>query len=78
MACMAAKPIVDGIENDYQGQLIVIRLNVQDRAVRPLLEAYEFQFTPTFILFDGDGEEVLRSVGAIDPRQVSQVLETSP
>jgi thiol-disulfide isomerase/thioredoxin len=78
MACMAAKPIVDGIENDYRGELVVIRLNIQDRDTRPVLETYGFQFTPTFILFDGEGEEVLRSVGAIDPRQVSQTLEKLP
>lgn len=78
MACMAAKPIVDGIENDHRDNLIVLRLNVQDRDTRPLLQVYGFQFTPTFILFDGEGKEVLRSVGAIDPRQVQQTLEPSP
>jgi thiol-disulfide isomerase/thioredoxin len=78
MACMAAKPIVDGIEKEYQGHLIVLRLNVQDRDIRPMLAKYGFQFTPTFILFDGDGDEVLRSVGAIDPRQVQALLERLP
>jgi thioredoxin-related protein len=78
MACMAAKPIVDGIEDQSRGTLAVIRLNVQDRSVRPLLNTYGFQYTPTFILFDGEGKELLRSVGAIDPRQVQQVLESIP
>jgi thioredoxin-related protein len=75
---MAAKPIVDGIEGQHQGELAVIRLNIQDRAARPLLATYGFQYTPTFILFDGEGEELLRSVGAIDPRQVQEVLESFP
>ncbi len=75
---MAAKPIVNGIENDHRGELIVLRLNVQDRDVRPILPKYGFQFTPTFILFDGNGEEVLRVVGAIDPRQVEEILEALP
>ena len=78
MACLAAKPIVDGIEDDHQGELVVLRLNVQDRQIRPLLAQYGFQFTPTFILFNAEGKEILRSVGAIDPRQVDQALETSP
>jgi thiol-disulfide isomerase/thioredoxin len=78
MACMAAKPIVDGIENDHRDDLIVLRLNVQDRDTHPIQDTYDFQFTPTFILFDGEGNEVLRSVGAIDPRQVQETLESLP
>ncbi len=75
---MAAKPIVDGIEQDHQGELSVIRVNIQSGGTAPLLQTYGFQYTPTFILFDGEGEEVLRSVGAIDPQQVDQVLESLP
>lgn len=75
---MAAKPIVDGIEQNHLGELSVVRLNVQSGGARPLLEAYGFQYTPTFILFDGEGEEVFRSVGAIDPQQVDQALESLP
>ncbi|TFH38138.1 MAG: thioredoxin family protein [Anaerolineales bacterium] len=75
---MAAKPIVDGIEEQNRGTLSVLRFNVQARATQPLLDEYGFQFTPTFILFDADGVEVLRSVGAIDPRQVQEALESMP
>jgi len=75
---MAAKPIVDGIEEQNRGELSVIRLNVQSNSTRPLLAQYDFQFTPTFVLLDADGEEVLRSVGAIDPQQVQDVLESLP
>jgi thiol-disulfide isomerase/thioredoxin len=75
---MAAKPIVDGIEDENRGDLTVLRLNIQDRDIRPILSVYGFQFTPTFILFNGDGEEVLRSVGAIDPHQVQQTMESLP
>lgn len=75
---MAAKPIVDGIEEQNQGELSVIRLNVQDNSSQPLIERYDFRFTPTFILFDSGGEEVLRSVGAIDPQQVQDMLDSLP
>ena len=75
---MAAKPIVDGIEAQNRGELSVIRLNVQSNSAQPLKDLYDFRFTPTFVLFDGDGDEVLRSVGAIDPQQVQEVLETLP
>jgi thioredoxin-related protein len=54
--------------------LTVIRLNVQDRAGRDVAAAYGFQYTPTFILLDGDGQELWRTVGAVDPVAVRQSL----
>ena len=74
---MAAKPIVDGIERDYESRLMVIRLNVQEPAGRELAERFRFRTTPTFILFDPEGEQLLRSVGAVDPIQVRSALEAS-
>ena len=71
---MAAKPIVDGIEQEHASSLRVIRLNVQEPAARALAEQFDFRFTPTFILFDLDGNEVQRWVGAIDARQVREQL----
>ncbi|MEE9216542.1 MAG: thioredoxin family protein [Anaerolineales bacterium] len=72
---MAAKPIVDGIERVHEGKLTVIRLNIQDPAGEALLERYEFRFTPTFIFFDGAGEELQRWVGAIYSAEVRELLE---
>ena len=75
---MAAKPIVDGIEREHKQQLSVIRLNVQDPAAEALLERFGFRFTPTFIFFDGAGDELQRWVGAIDSAEVRQLLEDLP
>jgi thioredoxin-related protein len=75
---MAAKPIVDGIEDEHRGMLTVIRINVQEPSFRPLLARYNFQFTPTFILFDGEGRELFRSVGSIDAEEVRRSLIVEP
>ncbi|HUS83836.1 MAG TPA: thioredoxin family protein [Anaerolineales bacterium] len=75
---MAAKPIVDGIEKQHADNLVVIRVNVQDDAMRPLMKTYAFQFTPTFILFDPAGGEIYRTVGAIDPKAIDQTLASTP
>jgi len=72
---MAAKPIVDGIEREHGRQLSIIRLNIQDPAGEALLERFEFSFTPTFIFFDADGDELQRWVGAIDSNEVHDLLE---
>jgi thioredoxin-related protein len=75
---MTMKPIVDGIESEHRGRLTVIRINVQEQEFQPLLARYNFQFTPTFILFDGEGRELLRSVGSIDAEEVRRILVMEP
>jgi len=75
---MVAKPIVDGIEEEHRGRLTVIRINVQEAEFRPLLARYNFQFTPTFILFDSEGRELLRSVGSINAEEVRRALVVVP
>ena len=75
MACTVAKPIVDGIEDQYAGQVLVLRVNVQDSAGKALAEEYDFRVTPTFIFFDALGSEVWRSIGSIDPQQVAGSLK---
>ena len=72
---MAAKPIVDGIERVHEGKLKVIRLNIQEPAGQALLERYDFRFTPTFIFFDENGEELQRWVGGIYSAEVKELLE---
>lgn len=75
IGCTRIKPVVDRIEADYQGRLLVIRLNVQEDVGRELASRYMFNFTPTFIFFDSQGNELWRSVGDIDPNRVRQSLE---
>jgi thioredoxin-related protein len=67
--------LVDRLEDEMQDRLDVIRLNMQDRAGRELGARFGFIATPTFILFDADGQEIWRAVGTLDPNQVRQRLE---
>lgn len=46
---------MDALEKELEGQLKVIRLNIQDPIGRELTAVYGFNFTPTFILIDGGG-----------------------
>jgi thiol-disulfide isomerase/thioredoxin len=77
MACMAARPFLDRIDEDNP-DLNIVRIDVQDPEAESILETYDFQYTPTFILFDATGEELWRSAGAIDPQLVEDSLETLP
>ena len=74
MGCLAVKPVVDKVEAQFKGKLRVIRLDIQSPAGHALADRYRFQFTPTFIFFDGEGEEQWRAVGRLDPQQVRQSL----
>ncbi len=70
---MAAKPIVDGLEAEFAGQLNVLRVDVQSAAGKEL--AWQFgALTPTFILFDAQGEELWRMVGSLDAEAVRDSL----
>jgi len=61
---------VDGIEKEWNGKLKVVRINVQDDVGRELAPVYDFEYTPTYIFFDGQGREVWRMIGEINPQQV--------
>jgi thioredoxin-related protein len=71
---MTMKPIVDGIEREFEGRLKVIRLNIQEPVGQLLGRQFHFEFTPTFILFDVAGKELWRTVGAIDPKEVRRSI----
>lgn len=66
---------MDGIENEHEDELIVIRLNIQEPVGRTIAEQFDFQFTPTFVYIDAAGTELWRQVGAIDPQAVERSLE---
>ncbi len=72
---MTMKPIVDGIERDFEGRRKVIRVNIQEPSGQLLGKKLRFEFTPTFIYFDAGGEELWRTVGVIDPNEVRRSLD---
>jgi thiol-disulfide isomerase/thioredoxin len=77
LACMSARPFLDRVEEQHP-DLTVVRLNIQDPAAADILDEYGFQYTPTFIMFDSQGEEMWRRPFAIDPEWVDETLESLP
>ncbi|OGO30733.1 MAG: hypothetical protein A2Z16_16155 [Chloroflexi bacterium RBG_16_54_18] len=77
MGCTLAKPIVDGIENEFQDRLLVLRINIQTADGKELARQYNSLVTPTFILFDEQGQEIYRSIGQIDPQAVRDLVAGS-
>lgn len=64
------KPIVDGLEKELAGRLLVIRLNVQDPVGKALAGELGFRMTPTFVFFDAQGAEAWREIGRLDAARV--------
>jgi len=55
---------------------VVIRLDIHTTVGKQIAEEYDFQYTPTFILFNGFGEEVWRMRLNIDESRLAEFLET--
>lgn len=49
-----------------QGKADVVRLNVHEPVAEPFMQRYDFQFTPTFVLLDSEGNEVWRMMGILN------------
>ncbi len=74
IACTEMKPAVDRLEQELNGQLLIIRLNIQESVGRELAPVYNFEYTPTFIFFDAQGNEVWRQVGDLDVKRVRESI----
>lgn len=61
-----AKPVVDGLERELEGQAQVLRLSVMDDVGGELAMRYGVSGVPTVVLLDGAGEVVLRQTGMPD------------
>lgn len=63
MACLAAKPAVDGLEREYEGRAVVLRVELRSSAGAELGERYGVDSVPSFLVFGPDGEVVGRFEG---------------
>jgi thiol-disulfide isomerase/thioredoxin len=74
MACVTLKPVVDGIESEYAGRLLVLRVDVQSSVGKAMGREYNIIATPSFVFFDAKGAVVWRSVGTLQVNQVREAL----
>lgn len=66
---------MDGLAAEWDGRVEVVRVNVHDRAARPLITRLGYRLTPTYILFDGNGREVWRTYGVISAAEARRRVE---
>lgn len=72
---MRAEPIVNGLKEEWADDVLVVQLNIHQKANDRLIRQLDAQFTPTFVLLDKSGDEVWRQVGAIDAGEARRQVE---
>ncbi len=60
------KPIVDGLEQEYVGQVAIVRLDIDDPATAEAKATYGFRYQPYYVLLDADGDVVDSWLGRQD------------
>lgn len=75
--CLATRPTLDALEDELKDELKVVRLDVASLAGQTVRVELHVYATPTFILFDAQGNELWRRSGALDPSEVYAALGKS-
>jgi thioredoxin-related protein len=70
-----AKPVVDRLERELQGQAQVLRLNVMDDVGGALAMRYGVRGVPTFVLLDGAGKVALTQAGMLSRAEITAAVE---
>ena len=56
--------MVDGLEREFEGRALVVRVNFLTDTGRTLGRRYDVDVVPSFVAFDRSGDEVYRREGA--------------
>ncbi len=72
--CRALAPVIEEIAENYDGQVKVGKLNVDENPGAP--EAYEIRSIPTLIVFK-EGVAIDRVVGALPKNQITELIDSA-
>lgn len=70
--CRAIGPVIDELGAEYDGRLLVVKLNVDESPATP--GKYGIRAIPTLILFK-DGEVVEQVTGAVSKASITTMIE---
>jgi thioredoxin-related protein len=72
-----AKPIVDGLERELEGQARVVRLSALNALGQEVAQRYDVRGVPTFLIFDGQGELIGQQVGFPNRSEIKALVTGS-
>jgi len=70
--CRAMEPTIEAIANKYEGQLVVVKINIDDHP--DLAERYEISGIPAFLLFQ-NGQVMENIVGGRSEAELTRILQ---
>ncbi len=73
--CLAVRPTVDLLVAEIEDEYNILRIDIHTDFGRELRQNFQFTYTPEFVLFDNQGQEVWRA-HTIPPRE--QVYALAP
>jgi len=73
--CDMMRPILDDIEKEYEGQVLVRFYDVRTILGRPYAEKYAVRMIPTQVFLDKDGNEYYRHVGFFPKEEIIKALQ---
>jgi mono/diheme cytochrome c family protein len=69
------KPIVDGLETQFAGQIAFQRVKADEGDGPALIRAYRIQGHPTFVIINPQGQEINRLIGPQSAEQLTEVIQ---
>ena len=69
-----AKPLVDGLERELEGQARVVRLSILSGPGREMAHRHGIMGVPTFLIFDGQGNLIERQTGLPDRGKIKSLV----
>lgn len=72
--CKALAPVLDEIANEFDGKVVIAKLNIDENASSPV--QYGVRGIPTMLLFI-DGEVKATKMGALTKSELSTFLDTN-
>ena len=67
-------PIVNGLENDFTGRVVVLQLDANEEDNASLQQQYGLRGHPTFVVLDENGRAVQTFIGPQTERVLSEAL----
>ena len=68
-------PIVDGLVEKYQAEVVTKRINANEGEGPGIMRAYGIRGHPTVLIFDRQGREVARFSGPQPAETIEKMLE---
>lgn len=70
--CRAVGPIIDELATEYEGKILVVKMNVDENPTTP--SRFQVRAIPTIVIFK-DGEAVEQITGAVTKATLKDLLQ---